>query len=111
MCRKAIAKASEKSPNQIIGKQVTETYANTENAMIYRCVVYAAPLPPVEDSIPGSTRSFDMSTIDMTTEGSSSVGGSVRHGSVVSRRSRSSVHGRKSMQGSAKRRASKGKIR
>jgi len=88
---------------------VTETYANTENAMIYRCVIYAPPLAIVEDSIPNSTQSFDMSTIDITTEGSDSIG-SIRHGSVVSRKSRSSLHGRRSIQGSAKQRISKGKI-
>ena len=77
--------------------------------MIYRCVVYAPPLTAQIDDAPGSTRSFDMSTVDMTTEGSSSVGGSVRHGSVVSKRS--SLRGRKSLQGNPKRRTSKGKIR
>jgi len=87
-----------------------ETYANTENAMIYRCVVYGPPLAIAEDSMPDSNQSFDMSTIDMTTERSDSIS-SIRHGSIVSRRSRSSLHGRKSMQGSAKWRASKGKIR
>jgi hypothetical protein len=77
--------------------------------MIYRCVAYAPPLAVPMDDVLGSTRSFDMSTIDMTTEGSSSIGGSVPHGSIISKRS--SIYGRKSMQGNLKRRASKGKIR
>lgn len=79
--------------------------------MFYRCACYApAPLVVIDEDIAGSTRSMD-TTVDLTTEGSDSVSGSVRHGSVASRRE--SKRGRKSQSDRVerKRRGSRGKMR
>ncbi len=78
----------------MIGKKIIENFTTIENLMYYRCACYGLLPTPQNDIDSGHDTDQSMKTsIDGTTEGSDSHGGSLRHASLSSR------HGRKSLDG------------